>query len=335
MTKRILVLPKPSLYRQLFSSDSDMALRRLGEVTFNVEERDWESAELAGKIAPYDVVITGWRSPRFTEEVLRSATSLKLIAHSAGSVKFMLSDSALDRGFDVTCVAAAMGQSVAEFGLQLVMMFLRPIHTWDRQMKDGEDWKHVKTLAMGRDLAGQRVGVIGAGHVGRTFIRILRALDVEVWAYDPYLTVGRALEMNVRKVDTLDELMKECRIVALQAPSTPATHKMIGRRELKLMPDGGIFINTARSWCVDEQALLDELKTGRISCGIDVYDEEPLPADSGFRKLDNVILTPHAAAQTYDCRYRQGEWTVAEVRRFVNGEPLKHKITPEIMAIMA
>ena len=142
----------------------------------------------------------------------------------------------------------------------------------------------------------------------------------------------RAEGMGVKKIELLDELLKECPIVSLQAPSTPQTHKMIGRRELKRMRDGAIFITTARSWCVDEKALIDELKTGRIYCGIDVYGEEPLPVESEFRKLENVILTPHAAAQTYECRFRQGAWTVDEVRRFVKGEGLKFKITPAIMA---
>src|SRR5690349_15543816 len=91
---RILVLPKPSLYRMLFSHESDQRLRALGEVEIPREERDMTSDELAKRIGAFDVVVSGWRSPKFTDAVLNNAKRLKLIAHSAGSVKFMLDESA-------------------------------------------------------------------------------------------------------------------------------------------------------------------------------------------------------------------------------------------------
>src|SRR5881275_2067126 len=96
--KNILVLPRPSLYRQLFSPETDARLKQLGRVTFNEQERDWTSEQLAEEIGNYDVVITSWRSPRFTDEVLANATRLKLVAHSAGSIRFMFSQESLERG---------------------------------------------------------------------------------------------------------------------------------------------------------------------------------------------------------------------------------------------
>jgi phosphoglycerate dehydrogenase-like enzyme len=136
-------------------------------------------------------------------------------------------------------------------------------------------------------------------------------------------------------VETLDELMVSSRIVSLQAPITPETRHMIGRRELGLMRDGAGLVNTARSWLVDQDALLDELRGGRISAALDVFDEEPLPVDHPYRSLPNVILTPHLGAATKQCILRQGQSTVDEVRRFVRGESLRYAITPEIMATMA
>ena len=335
-TPSILVLPKPSLYRQLFSEQSDAALRSLGRVVFHEEEGDISSQDLASRIGPIDIVVTGWRAPKFTHEVLEAARRLKLIAHSAGSVKFMLDGDCLERGIEVTNVAAAMAPAVAETTLMFIMLLLRPMHRLDRQLKQGHDWRDVKTAGSGlSEIAGQKVGIVGAGNTGRAVIKLLRAVGAEVVVFDPYLSDTTAAELGVEKIGSLDELLGSCRIVSLQAPVTPETRGMIGQRELALLCDGAIFINTARSALVDGEVLLNELRSGRISAALDVFDEEPLPPDSPYRKLDNVLITPHIAAATRQCQLRQGEMTVDEVRRFCTGKPLKFAINREMLATMA
>lgn len=332
----ILVLPKPSLYRRLFSAEATAELRSLGHVVVNDEERDWTSQELARRIPEFDVVVTGWRAPRFTDEVLAAAGRLKLVAHSAGSIKFMFSEEAITRGFVVTCVAATMARPVAEMSLMFTMMLLRPVHRQDQGLRGGGDWWTIKNGGWtSEELAGQPVGVVGAGHTGRAFIKVLNCLDARVSVYDPFLTRDQAAELGVHKVEALDELIVSSRILSLQAPITPETHHMIGRRELALLRDGAGLVNTARSWLVDQDALLAELRSGRISAALDVFDEEPLAVDHPFRSLPNVILTPHLGAATKQCILRQGQAAVDEVRRFVRGESLRHAITPEIMATMA
>ncbi|MEZ4656266.1 MAG: NAD(P)-dependent oxidoreductase [Caldilineaceae bacterium] len=141
------------------------------------------------------------------------------------------------------------------------------------------------------------MGVVGAGYTGRETIWRLKALGAEVWVHDPYLADARATELGVHKAE-LDDLFRDCPIVTMQAPPTDETHRMIGARQLALLRDGAIFINTARSHTVDQGALLAELRTGRFLAALDVFDQEPLPEDSPFRQLDNVILTPHVAGAT-------------------------------------
>ena len=332
---RILVLPRPSLYRRLFCDKTDARLRALGNVDFNADERELSSVELAARIADSQIIVTGWGSPKFTDAVLESAGKLKLVVHSAGSIRFMFNEAALDRGFAVSTVAVAMAPAVAEMNLLLVLMCLRGAHDLDRRMKSGEDWKTVKPTGSGTELRGNRVGVIGAGFVGREFIRLLGALNVDVLVYDPYLPDATALEMGVKKSATLDELLTSSPIVCLHAPATPETRHMIGKRELALLRDGAIFINTARSWLTDETALLAEFKSGRIRGALDVFDDEPLPVDHPFRKLDNVIVTPHIASATRDCHHRQGSITVDEIERFVKGDPVKYRVTKQQYTMMA
>ena len=337
----VLVVPPPSLYRKLFSPEADARLRQLASfVCFNHEERDWSSEELARRIGEFDVVVTGWRTPRFTSAVLEAARArpLKLVAHSAGSVKFLFEDEqSLGRDFAVTTAASAMGPAVAEMALLTMLMLLRPLHKLDAGMKSGSDWGTLKAWASKtqQELTAQRVGVVGAGHTGRHFIRMMRALGVQTMVFDPYADRQLIAELDGERVDSLDEVLSGCNVVALHAPSTPETHHMIGRRELSLLRDGAILINTARASLIDPEALLAELRTGRISAALDVFDEEPLPADSPLRRLENVLLTPHVASHTTQAYYRQGDATVEEIRRFAQGQPLRYAVTPEMLLTMA
>jgi phosphoglycerate dehydrogenase-like enzyme len=332
----IFVAVQPNLYRQLFSSEADQHLRQLGHVQFQDQEQPLTSEALASIIGSYDVVVTGWRTPRFTEAVLQASQRLRLVAHSAGSIKFMLDEGALDCGFQVSSAAAAMGRSVAEFALMATMLLLRPIHQLDRAMKGGQDWASVKAAGTGlHELSGQRVGIVGTGHVGRSFIRLLRALNVEVWAYDPYLKEEQAAALDIERASTLEMVLRHCRVVSLHSAATPATHHLIGRRELSMLCDGALLINTARSWLVDPDALLAELRSGRIAAALDVFDEEPLPVDSPWRKLDNVLITPHIGAATFECYQRLGDITVQEIARLRDGQPLRHAIRRDQMPMIA
>lgn len=331
----ILVLPQPALFAELFTEAAQAELQSLGVLKLNPESRNWDSAELASKIGAYDVVVTGWGSPPFTEEVLTAAARLQLIAHTAGSIKRMLPPPVFARGIAVTHAAGAIAPAVAELTLLLILLSLRQAHRLDRMLKAGEPWAAAKDAVLGQELAGQRVGVVGAGYTGRQVIRLLHRLDAEVWVYDPYLTDERAAVLGVRKVANLDEIFAECPIVTLQAPPTEETYRLVGAHQLRLLQDGAVFVNTARSHLVDEAALLSELQSGRFVAALDVFDQEPLPEDSPLRKLDNVVITPHIAGHSIQARHRQGQEMVDEIRRFVAGEPLKYTVTRAMLDIMA
>ncbi len=331
---KILVLPQPELYAELFSDVADAQLHALGDVTRNAEKRNWDSAELASKLGPYDIVVTGWGTPRFTDEVLAAAPTLKLVAHTAGSIKSMLPPPVFEQGIAVTHAAGAIAPAVAELTILLILLSLRQVHKLDAMLKRGEPWNAAKSAVLGRELAGQRVGVVGAGYTGRQVIRLLRALNAEVWVHDPYLDTERAAALGVRQAE-LDELFAQCPIVTLQAPPTAQTHHMVGAKQLALLQDNAVFINTARSYLVDEAALLAELRKGRFVAALDVFDQEPLPEDSPFRRLDNVVITPHVAGHSAQARRRQGQEMGDEIARFLAGEPLNYPVSVEMLEIMA
>ena len=133
----------------------------------------------------------------------------------------------------------------------------------------------------------------------------------------------------------LDALLSESDIVSLHVPSLPETRHLIGAAELARIKDGALLINTARGAIVEEAALIAELRKGRFTAALDVYEHEPLPDDSPLRTLDNAILSPHAAGHTYETYRRQGMSAVNEVLRFLRHEPLQHRVTPRMLSTMA
>ena len=337
---KILVVVRPSDYEIQFTPHYDRALRDLGEVTFCGREGPLPPEELAERIPGYDWLVGGWGTPRFTEQVLAAAERLKLYAHTAGSIKGILPPAVFEQGIVVTHGAGAIATGVADMSVCTIWMMLRQVHKLDAALKAGKSWAETKEAGyglvhgLGREFAGQRIGVLGAGHTGRTFIKLIRALGCEIWVYDPYLSEERAAELGACKAE-LDDLLSNCPVVSCQLPTTEETVHMIGARELSLLQDGAIFGNTARSRVIDMDALLAELQSGRIQAALDVFDQEPLAQDSSFRELDNVILTPHVAGGTIQARRRQGQYMVEEMQRFLAGEPLRFQVTGDMLSTMA
>lgn len=329
----ILVAIRPALYNELISDAMDAQLRQVGTLKFQEQDNDLTSTELAQTITGCDVVITGWGTPPFNDAVLENADQLKVVVHSAGSIKHLLPPPVFERGIRVSHVAAAMAPAVAELTLLFIMLSLRHIHRIDYTFR-GKSWDAAKAIGMGHEISGQRIGVVGAGYTGRRVIKVLSAFDTDLWVYDPYLSDKDAKALGVTKAD-LDTLLRDCPIVTLQAPSTDETYRMIGKEQFSLLQDGAIFVNTARTHLIDESALLNELKSGRIFAALDVFEQEPLPDDSPFRTLDNVIITPHIAAATSQTRHRQGQITVDEIVRFFSGGALQYEVTRAMLNVMA
>lgn len=332
---KVLVLPGPTLYNRLFNAEVDARLREIADVTFNESDANWSSEQLAAEIGEYDGLVTCWGSPLITEDVLDAATRLKVIAHSAGSVKHFIKENVLERGIKVSSASIAMAPAVAEFSLILTFLGLRPVHEYDFGMRrDGRPWESQEAYGVGQEIASSRIGVVGAGMVGKIFIGMATGLGADVAVYDPYLPDEVATGLGVEKLD-LDDLFSTCPIIVVHAPTTPETHHMIGAQQLALLPDNGYLVCTARSWVVDQEALLAALSTGRIRAALDVFDQEPMALDHPFRSLPNVLLTPHIAGATQQTRDRQGECAVRDLENAFNGTPLAHEVTLERYPILA
>ena len=328
----VAVAVNPGLFESLFSQESQVRLASLAVLKFQEQENRLTEEELTELIQDCEVAISGWGTPPFSQAVVDGASELKMIAHSAGSIKRLLPDPVWARDILVVHAAAAIAPAVAEMTLLLMLMCRRDVHRISQRMKEGEMWP--ESTENIHELSGSRVGIIGAGHTGRNVIRVLHALETELWVYDPYLSTERANELGVRRA-SLEEIMSQCPIITVQAPPTKETYHMIGRDLLDKIQDGALFINTARSHVVNADSLYESLQEKRYQAALDVFDSEPLPVDSRLRRLPNVTLTPHMAGKSTNARRRQGVLIVDELERYLRGEPLQQKVTRDMLPTMA
>lgn len=327
-----VVIPLP-MRRQILTSKAERQLAGFATVvdpTGDQVSAEELNAALDGAVA----CLTGWGTPPLTSDMLQSHPDLRLVAHTAGSIRRLIPEGAMERGLRVSHAAGVIADAVVEQVITSALLCLRPLHKIDQEMKSGGEWMELRERYPGRLLGAQTVGIVGAGYVGRLMIRLFQAFGCKVLVADPFLDVQQASALGVERRDVAT-LMQEADIVSLHAPLLPETEGMIGATELASLRDDGIFINAARSALVDEAALLAELRSGRIMAVLDVFDEEPLPLESPFRTLPNVVISPHSAGHTIDSHFRQGTAMVAEIQHFLNGESLQYEVTPAMLAMMA
>jgi phosphoglycerate dehydrogenase-like enzyme len=271
-----------------------------------------------------EVLLTGWGCPMLGDEALTALPELQLIAHAAGTVRPVATDSVWDRGIVVTSAASANAIPVAEFTFAVVVMITKDVFA----IRDRHRETRGRTAVVDQNRMGSRssrIGLVGASTIGRLVIERLRSLDVNVVVADPYLSGTEAAALGVEPVD-LDELLATSDVVSLHAPLLESTRHMVGADQLAAMRDGAWLVNTARGGLVDTDALTTELVSGRLHAFLDTTDPEPLPADSPLYDLSNVVLTPHIAGSMGTEVARMGDLAVTEVERFVAGEPPLHPV---------
>ncbi len=326
----VLVLASDALFQHFFSDDS---LAKLSEVTsWTRSALREDSPELRSEIADADVLMTTWHSPFLTREMLGKEPRVKLIAHCGGEVKSRVAEEIFEF-VTITNAADPMARGVAEMALALALTMVRQIPQYATEMRNGVIRTN-EQVSEGETLFGRRVGIVGFGRIGRTFAKLLLPFGVDIVVSDPYAQRNEVTSYHATLVP-LDELVSACSVVVLCAALTPETRGMFDRRRLSLLRDGSYLINVARGGLIDLEALLEELRKGRITAALDVTDPlEPLPADHELRKLHNVILTPHIAAGGIEMRREIGRIAVEEVIRFANGLPPLNRVTPKMLATM-
>jgi phosphoglycerate dehydrogenase-like enzyme len=326
----VLVLASDALFPHFFSAESQRQLDQIADWTRSSLRED--STLLREQIANADVLMTTWHSPFLTAEMLGSRPRVKLIAHCGGEVKARFAEEIFDL-VTVTNAADPMARGVAEMALALALTLVRRIPDYTAEMRDGRVRSNDE-VGEGESLSGRCVGLVGFGRIGREFAKLIGPFEVELLVNDPY-AASEVVEENGGRLVDIDQLVRVCSVIVLAAALTPETTNLFDKQRLSAMADGTFLINVARGGLIETQALLSELRSGRITAALDVTDPlEPLPTEHELRKLKNVILTPHIAAGGVETRRAIGALAVAEVVRFAKGEPPRNRVTREMLATM-
>jgi phosphoglycerate dehydrogenase-like enzyme len=265
------------------------------------------------RLRPYAVVCVMRERTPLRREIIEQLPNLKLIASTGGRNASIDLQAAAERGIKVVHTGYSSTPTV-ELTWALILASCRHITQESAAVRAGQ-WQHT----LGEDLATKTLGIIGLGNLGSLVAKVALAFGMNVIAWSQNLTAERAAAVGVSLV-TQEQLLRRSDFVSIHLVLSSRTRGLIGAAELALMKPTARLVNTSRGPIVDEAALIDALAAGRIAgAAIDVYDAEPLPPEHPFRKLDNVLATPHigyVARGLYEIFYRD---TVTNIAAWLDG----------------
>jgi phosphoglycerate dehydrogenase-like enzyme len=279
-------------------------------------ERATSESELLERLRGAGVIFNIRAYTRLSDAVLAHLPELELIAVMGTGVDNIDLAAATRRGIAVCNCPGANARTVAEHTFALLLAAARHIGRSDRAVRRGE-WTHYETM----ELEGKTLGVLGLGNIGRRVARMGAGFGMNVVAWSRTPDPARAAACGATLVDQ-ETLLRESDAVAVCLASTAETRGLIDAAALAMMKPTAVIANAARGALIDEPALVNALRTGRIAAaGLDVFAEEPLPADSPLRELDNVVLTPHAGWVSREARDRMVQVPVANILAYFAGRP--------------
>ncbi|MFJ4873168.1 hydroxyacid dehydrogenase [Streptomyces sp. NPDC088757] len=316
------------LAARLIDGHTMARLTALTDIDPHVVLDDFTTPEALTALADAEVIVSGWGCPPIDAAVLATAPRLRAVVHAAGSVKHHITEACWERGLAVASAAWANALPVAEYTVAAVLVAnkrLLRIREDYRARRAPYDWQ---SAYAGAGNYRRTVGVVGASLIGRRVLELLRPYDLDLLLHDPYVESAEAVRLGARAV-TLDELCATSDVVTVHAPELPETHHLIDGRRLALMSDDSTLINTSRGSLVDQDALIDELVSGRLNAVVDVTVPEVLPADSLLYNLPNVVLTPHIAGSLGGELHRMAAAAVNELALWAAGLPFAHPVVAE------
>lgn len=257
-------------------------------------------------------------SIKVTRQIMEASPRLRAVGvHGVGCDHVDL-PAAREIGKVVLNTPSALTETVAEMTLALMLALTRRVVSADKAVRAGE-WTRKYRDLIGSELLDKTVGIIGLGRIGAAVARRLKSLRMELLYYDVADRSEVESELGVRRVD-LDTLFSLSDIITLHTPLIPQTRNLVSKRAFNLMKDGVYLVNTARGKIIDQSALIDALKMGKVAgAALDVFEEEPLDPSNPLASMDNVILTPHLAASSREAMRRMAVQVTEGVMAVLRG----------------
>ncbi|MCX7942440.1 MAG: D-isomer specific 2-hydroxyacid dehydrogenase family protein [Dictyoglomaceae bacterium] len=305
-------------------------LKKLGEVERFEFPEDINGKTLAEKLMGFSIIIASVK-PYYNKEFFDYKDKTLLITRHGIGYDNIDIKSATEKGVIVTKVSGEIErEAVAETAIALLMSVIRKIREASLKVKEGK-WKE-RAKFIGWEIKGKTVGVIGFGNIGSRVGEILKkGFDAKILVYDPYLSEEEIVKRGGEKV-SLEELLKNSDIISLNCSLTSENYHMLSFKEFSLMKDGVFIVNTARGELIDEKALISALELGKVGgVGVDVVEGEPIDENHPLLKFENVVITPHISAYTYEALKAMGDKVVSDVERVLRGEIPEEVINKEVL----
>lgn len=258
------------------------------------------------------------------------ATNLEVIGRHGAGVDIVDIEAATERGIPVTFTPHGPTESTAEHAFMLMLATARRLSLLDSSTRSGNF--HIRDRVVGQELAGKAVGIVGFGRIGRRMAEMCRdALQMTVYAYDPYVDAEETECWGAVCVEDLVTMAGEVDVLSIHAPSNADTHRLVSREVIEALKPNAILVNVSRGPVVDETALIDALEEERIwGAGLDVYDPEPPSPDNPLFRQERVTLTPHLASFTDEGRQRMGLMAAEDVLSVLRGEAPRYLFNTEV-----
>lgn len=279
---------------------------------------DTTNEEFPGRIQGADIIVTK-EMPVSAEMIQRFPESVKLICEAGTGYNNIDLEAARKKGITVCNIPAYSTERVAHTAIMMILNLSSTMQVQMKMLANGNHDNFTKNLQVPHvEVNGKTLGVIGAGHIGRKVIKIAQALDMNILVYTR--TPGEN-EKGIRYV-SLKELLEHSDYVSLHCPLTESTKHMINKETLKLMKPSAFIINTSRGALIDEAALIEALKNGKIAgAGLDVQETEPPKETSPLYTMENVLLTPHMGWKGLETRQRLVSILADNIKNFLAGNP--------------
>lgn len=329
--------PTGESHRMLEQQGCDLVM---GKTSWDTPQGDTE-LEMARMAEGCDALVgTSIRSSPITQKIMHSSKNLRIVAKYTIGVDDVDVEAATELGILVTHAPTESNWGgVAEGTITAILTMLKKVRERDRYLKESAGWRdpnlhgiYVGSRADG--YPGITIGIIGLGRIGSRVAKLMRPWGMRMLACDPYVPDSKFAEFGVERVD-LPTLLRESDVVTLHVVLTKETRHMISAPQLAMMKPTAILVNTSRGFCVDEAALIDALQKGKIAgAALDVFENEPLAAESPLRKMgDQALLSPHMVSSNIGSGLKPGiRWATESVLRALRGEVPDNVYNKEVIA---
>jgi len=259
----------------------------------------------------------------------KGADNLVVIGRSGAGYDKIDIEACTDNDVAVFNAPFALNHSTASSALMFMLMLSKRQPQQEKITREGRWDLHMH--ALGSELVGRTLGIIGLGRSGRELVRLVAPFEMRIIAYSPHADPAQAEALGVR-LTSLEEVLSESDIVSIHSHLTAEKHRLIGASQLALMKSTAYLVNIARGEIIDQPALVDALRERRIAgAALDVFEREPLPADDPLTELDNVIVTPHMSCSTLDVFRATGQAMTSGMLQAARGEVPDNVINREVL----